>query len=118
MKSKAEYQRNWRATNPNYHAKWYAANRERVAARTKDYRARNKAALAAKFKAWRAANTETHRAVNRRCRERNRAALADDYVRWMLAQNSTLSPKDIPEPLVALQREKLKLKRLCRSLQT
>ena len=42
----------------------------------------------------------------------------DGYVRSVLTRRSTLSAKDIPQPLVELKREQIKLIRLCRTSQT
>ena len=50
--------------------------------------------------------------------KKKRDELKDGYVRSVLARRSTLSTRDIPQPLVELKREQIKLIRLCRTSQT
>jgi len=46
---------------------------------------------------------------------KKRLDMKDGYIRSLLAKRSTLSTKDIPQPLVELKREHIKLIRLCKT---
>lgn len=79
-----------------YYRAWYAKNRDR---------------LIAKAAAYNQAHPEMRRDVCRENMRRDRAKLGERYVRRMLAQEMGLRSKDIPQPLVAAQRELLNIKR-------
>lgn len=82
-----------------YYRNWYAANAESVKARAVK---------------WTKANPDKRRDVCRENMRRDRAKLGERYVRRMLAQEMRLRCKDIPQPLVEVQRELLKIKRYIR----
>lgn len=64
---------------------------------------------------YRAQHVETVNAQQRK----SRALLPDYYIRHLLTSYKTiLTPAEIPQPLVALKREQLKIKKLCRKSQT
>lgn len=80
----------------NYYRDWYAANADSVKARAIK---------------WTKANPDTRRNVCRENMARQRGKLNDAYVRRMLAQQMNLKSADIPQSLVEVQRELLKIKR-------
>lgn len=82
-----------------YYRQWYAAHAESVKAR------------AAK---WAKANPDKRRDVCRENMARRCGKLNDAYVRRMLAQSMGLKAADIPQQLVEVQRELLKIKRYLR----
>ena len=79
-----------------YYRHWYSAHAEAVKARAVE---------------WTKAHPDKRRDVCRENMARQRAKLNDSYVRRMLAQEMGLRSKDIPQPLVAAQRELLNIKR-------
>lgn len=76
--------------------KWCQANREK---------------LNTYHREWRNRSGLNHRTARRRVEIEG---LADSYVRQLLSNNGTLNHQDIPQPLVEVQRELLKLKRYLR----
>lgn len=88
-----------RAEMKAYYRQWYAANAESVKARAVE---------------WTKANPDKRRDVCRENTARQRAKLTDAYVRRMLAASIGLKAADIPQPLVEVQRELLKIKRCLR----
>lgn len=82
-----------------YYRQWYAAHAESLKARAVE---------------WTKANPDKRRDVCRKNTARQRAKLSDAYVRRMLAQSMGLTASDIPQQLVEVQRELLKIKRYLR----
>ena len=82
-----------------YYREWYKAHAAEVKARAKE---------------WAKNNPDKRREICRVNMERQRKNLIDAYVRRMLAQTHELKAADIPQPLVEVQRELLKLKRYLR----
>ncbi|MFZ4597806.1 MAG: hypothetical protein ACOYNN_04100 [Terrimicrobiaceae bacterium] len=112
-------------------------NTEKRKASQAKYREENRAAINLRSREckriwmaeWRKANptaaitrerafTQKHhgRLLQRQRAERER--LSDTYVKEQLARYSILRPSEIPQPLVELKREHLKLKRLCKKSRT
>lgn len=82
-----------------YFQDWYAANTEHVKASAVQ---------------WAKNNPSKRRDVCRENMARQRSKLNDNYVRRMLAQSIGLKSAEIPQPLVEVQRELLKIKRYIR----
>lgn len=82
-----------------YYRQWYENNAETVKARAVE---------------WQKANPDKRRDVCRENMARQRAKMSDAYVRRMLAQSVGLKAGSIPQPLVEVQRELLKIKRYLR----
>ena len=84
------------AEGKQYSHDWYAANAEHVKASAVQ---------------WAKANPDKRRDVCRENMSRQRQKINNAYVRRMLAQSIGLKAADIPQPLVDVQRELLKIKR-------
>jgi ABC-type nitrate/sulfonate/bicarbonate transport system substrate-binding protein len=82
-----------------YYRNWYAANAESVKARAVK---------------WTKANPDKRRDVCRENMARQRQKLNDAYVRRMLAASIGLKAEAIPQAMVDVQRELLKIKRYIR----
>lgn len=67
---------------------------------------------------WVKANPNKVREIRRKCLRRSRMEADDRYIKGLLSSKSNLKPSDIPQPLVELKREQLKLKRLCKKSRT
>jgi hypothetical protein len=87
------------AEGKQYFQDWYAANAERVKANAVQ---------------WAKANPGKRRDICRENMARQRQKLNNAYVRRMLAQSIGLKAADMPQPLVEVQRELLKIKRYIR----
>lgn len=83
-----------------YWQKWYAENSDKVKARAAD---------------WAKKNTAKRHAICLENMRRQRAKLSDAYVRRMLAASVGLKSGDVPQQLVEVQRELLRLKRELRN---
>jgi len=103
-------------------AKYREENRTAINARSREFKR-------TWMNEWRKANPTTAlirgRAFAQKHRDRllqrqrtEREGLSDTYVKEQLARYSILRPSEIPQPLVALKREHLKLKRLCKKSRT
>jgi hypothetical protein len=62
----------------------------------------------ASVKAWRKRHPEAYKAMKQRSYIRRRDWLGGSYVRQMVVQNTPLSRRDCPAPLVEMKREQLK----------
>ena len=87
------------AEGKQYFQDWYTANAEHVKARAVQ---------------WAKDNPNKRRDVCRENMARQRQKLNNAYVRRALAQSIGLKAADIPQPLVDVQRELLKIKRCIR----
>ena len=67
-----------------------------------------------RFKKWKGNNKNSYLANQRKRAKYNVDNLTDSYVKQTLAQCSDLKTKDIPDDLIKLQRNNLKLKRILR----
>lgn len=133
VNGKKQYEKNKARQNAR-RAEWYRKNPERSRAyahsRPKVNRyqkkPRNKcrcgrdAAFSEKCKrCYRAEYRLTHKEKARASQRRSRASLPNYYIRHLLTSyGTTLKPSDIPQPLVELKREQLKLKKLCKKSRT
>jgi len=72
---------------------------------------RRAAVIKERSAAWAKANPEKRRDICKENMRRQRANLSNGYVRRMLAESIGLNSTQIPESLVTVQRELLKLKR-------
>jgi len=82
-----------------YFQDWYAANAEQIKARAVQ---------------WAKDNPDKRRKTCRENMARQRQKLNNAYVRRALAQSIGLKSADMPQPLVEVQRELLKIKRYIR----
>lgn len=87
------------AEGKQYFQNWYAANAEHVKASAVQ---------------WAKDNPDKRGDICRENMARQRQKLNDAYVRRMLAQSIGLKSAEIPQPLVEVQRELLKIKRYIR----
>lgn len=109
--------------------RWRANNRDRHLARRKRWRIKHRDALRAEGAAryhrnathckqaaleWRAANPERFRSIRRKYGNHIMRELSPVYVKQMIRSGTTLKNCQIPDSVVALATEIIKLKRLCR----
>lgn len=108
MKAASEYYRNKRAKDGlNGHCKACHA------LKVKEYRQRHPDRRKAHKKKWRAENPEKVNAMQRRAGKNDAANLTDGYVRKKIVQGvEGLAAGDIPDILVQLKRNEIKIDRL------
>ncbi len=113
-----EYQKRWREAHPEYQKEWLAEHpgymrkyrqpRKRYIPKTPEARERRGRLMRIYRRRWRLNHMEAEReGMRRRIRE-----LTDGVVRMMLCRDSGLRAADIPDELVLLKRELVKLNRL------
>jgi hypothetical protein len=66
---------------------------------------------------WAKQNPEKVKAYSRKNEKRYAKQLTDSYVRRLLRQHNQLDAADIPQPLVEVKREEIKLKRLLKEIE-
>jgi hypothetical protein len=120
---KAAYARKWRKENrqraTEARRRYDAKHPDVKHARDKRYRDLHKEKVKAITLAWVKAHPERMKELGNARRKRHVEELRGHYVRQIISRHSeTITPKDIPEPLVAAYRDYMKLKRICRKLQT
>lgn len=97
------------------HREWYLANREsqivKMREQSKAAYQRNPERWKRNAVQWAKENPEKRNAICKENMRRQRAKLADAYVRRMLAASMGLVAAQVPQPLVDVQRELLRLKR-------
>lgn len=91
-----------------YFQRWYANEGKSVKERWRDG---NSEVVKTRAKEWAKANPIKRTSINRENMIRQRKKLSNAYVRRMLAESLGLKSGDIPQQLVDVQRELLKLKR-------
>jgi hypothetical protein len=118
-KQKLETDRRWRANNRQRHLanrkRWRQANRTALRAKGRDCYHRNAAHCKAQALRWRAANPERFRATRRKYGRRIMQELSPVYVKQMIRTGTNLRNRDIPDAVVQLAAQIIKLKRLCRN---
>lgn len=103
--------RDWAAANPDRRNAWAAANPEKSKeARLRDY-AKHRERRVRDACAWQARNPEKVAERQREFYGRQRAALAEGYIRRVLAQTTNVPREEIPQSLIDLKREHLRLVR-------
>lgn len=94
---------------------WSHGTKEAAAAAKKRWRVRyyenNRESILQKAIDWQRNNPQKNLDVRRSYRLRSSEELSDAYVRNRLAERSALSPRDIPQCLVDVKREQLRLLR-------
>lgn len=99
------------------HRAWYArqevkpCQRDDMKAYWKKWYEDNKESVKKRASAWAKSNPVKRGAIVTENMRRQRVKLCNAYVRRMLAQDCGLKSRDIPQQLVDVQRELLKLKR-------
>ena len=105
---------------------YYIANKERIRARSAEYRKSHLAEERKANAAWRNANRERSNEIKANWKKAHpdkvnarekmlRDNLSDDYIRRKMAQHTTMKSRDIPQTLVDAHRELLRLKRELRN---
>jgi hypothetical protein len=93
--------------------KWRENNLETHQHRLAEWRRKNPGKVTLQRKKWRALNLDRERATNSYAKRRYTAFLKASYVKQLLRYNTRLDSLDIPQGLISLKTEHLKLKRLC-----
>lgn len=95
-----------------YFQRWYANEGKSIKQRWRDS---NSEVIKKRAKEWAKANPVKRRSISKENMLRQREKLSNAYVRRMLAESLGLKSGDIPQQLVDVQRELLKLKRELRN---
>lgn len=114
--------RRWRKNNLEYcrayHRKWKKAHPEQVKKSLQLWRKHNPEKYKLGCKRWRKQHPDKQREIMRRQAFRDRLKLSPYYVRRLISKRTNLSATQIPDALVKLQTQIIKLKRLCKNLKT
>ncbi len=130
-KCRVGHQKKWRTENKErilaQEKKYRAENKEKISAQQKKYRAENKEKESSRKKKWQVENKEKVSAIQKKYQVENkerisaqqkkhREGLPDVYIKRLIVKGIPLKPKDIPQCLVDLKREELKINRLIREM--
>lgn len=102
-----------------YHKIYKADNKERIAEHNKRYEVKNKEKIAERKKRYAVKNKEKINELNKKYSKNSALELKNYYVRSLITKsNQTLKQAPIPQSLINLKREEIKIKRLIKEMTT